>query len=86
VQVKSRRYGPGSKVGHFGDFAQFLDKRFDDFVGVLFEADFTVRAAYLAPYAWVAERVKLVDGKHRLTVKAVLDDADSLDQPDLDQT
>jgi hypothetical protein len=86
VQVKSRRYGPGSKPSHFGEFAEFLDARFDDFVGVLFEADFTVRAAYLAPYGWVAERVKPVKDKHRLTIKAVRDDAGALDQLTLDQT
>src|SRR5215210_2717177 len=31
VQVKSRRYGPGSKPSHFGEFAEFADERFDDF-------------------------------------------------------
>jgi hypothetical protein len=86
VQVKSRRYGPGSKPSHFGEFAEFADERFDDFVGVLFEADFSVRAAYLAPYYWVAERVKPVKDKHRLTIKAVLDEAESLERLDLDQT
>ena len=86
VQVKSRRYGPGSKPGHFGEFAEFGEHRFDDFVGVLFEPDFTVRSAYLAPYGWVAERVKEVKDKHRLTIKAVLDDAESLERIDLDQS
>jgi hypothetical protein len=65
---------------------EFADERFDDFVGVRFEADFSVRAAYLAPYYWVAERVKPVKDKHRLTIKAVLDEAESLEHLDLDQT
>jgi hypothetical protein len=86
VQVKSRRYGPGSKPSHFGEFAEFEDRRFDDFVGVLFEADFTVRAAYRAPYPWVAARVRKVKDRHRLTIKAVLDGADSLERLELDQT
>lgn len=86
VQVKSRRYGPGSKPSHFGEFSEFEDQRFDDFVGVLFEADFTVRIAYVAPYGWVAERVKRVKDKHRLTIKAMLDEADSLERLDLDQS
>jgi hypothetical protein len=86
VQVKSRRYGPGSKPSHFGEFAEFEDERFDDFAGVLFEADFTVRSAYLAPYDWVAQRVKKVKDKHRLTIKAVLDEADSLEELALDQS
>jgi hypothetical protein len=86
VQVKSRRFGPGSKPSHFGEFAEFDDERFDDFVGVLFEADFTVRGAYLAPYAWVADHVKKVKDKHRLTIKAVLDDAESLERLELDQS
>jgi hypothetical protein len=86
VQVKSRRYGPGSKPTHFGEFSGFEGERFDDFVGVLLEADFTVRAAYIAPYAWVAERVKEVKGKHRLYIKAVLDEAGSLECLALDQS
>ncbi len=86
VQVKSRRFGPGSKPSHFGEFAEFGEQRFDDFVGVLFEADFEVRAAYCAPYSWVAEHVKSVKGKHRLYIKAVLDDADTLERLELDQS
>jgi hypothetical protein len=86
VQVKSRRYGPGSNPSHFGEFSEFEDRRFDDFVGVLFEADFTVRGAYVAPYEWVAERVKIVKGKHRLTIKSVLDAADDLEHLQLDQS
>ena len=86
VQVKSRRFGPGSKPSHFGEFAEFEDERFDDLAAVLFEADFTVREAYLASYAWVAERVKPVKDKHRLTIKAVLDDADKLQSIYLDQS
>jgi hypothetical protein len=86
VQVKSRRYGPGSKPSHFGDFSEFERQGFDDFVGVLFEADFEVRAAYLAPYEWVAERVRVVKGKHRLYISTVLDAADSLKRLELDQS
>ncbi len=86
VQVKSRRFVPGSKPGHFGEFAEFEDERFDDLVVVLFEADFTVREAYLAPYAWVAERVKKVKDKHRLTIKAVLDEKENLEALELDQS
>lgn len=86
VQVKSRRYAPGSKPSHFGEFAEFEDERFDDLVVVLFEEDFAVREAYLAPYAWVAERVKKVKDKHRLTIKAILDEADGLERLELDQS
>jgi hypothetical protein len=86
VQVKSRRFAPGSKPSDFGEFSEFEDKRFDDLVAVLFEEDFTVRVAYLAPYAWVAERVKRVKDKYRLTIKAVLDDAENLERLELDQS
>jgi hypothetical protein len=86
VQVKSRRFGPGSKPSHFGEFAEFEDERFDDLAVVLFEADFAVRESYLAPYAWVAKKVKPVKEKHRLTIKAVMDDADNLQSLDLDQS
>lgn len=86
IQVKPRRYSPGSKPRHFGEFSEFEDERFDDFVGVLFEEDFTVRSAYLAPYQWVAERVKKVKDKHRLTINAILDEADSVEQLALDQS
>jgi hypothetical protein len=86
VQVESRRYGPGSKPSHFGEFSEFEQVRFDDLAVVLFEEDFTVREAYLAPYGWVAERAKVVKGKHRLTIKAVLDDKDNLTRLKLDQS
>lgn len=85
IQVKSRRYGPGSKPSHFGEFAEFEDERFDELVVVLFEEDFTVRVAIMAPYAWVADQVKPVKDKHRLTIKAVLDAADTLTTIELDQ-
>jgi hypothetical protein len=86
IQVKSRRFGPGSTPGHFGEFALFDDKRFDDLAAVLFDADFSVRAAYLAPYEWVAEKVKMVKDRHRLTIRALLQDAESLERLDLDQS
>jgi hypothetical protein len=34
--------------------------------------------------AWVAQRVKTVKDKHRLTIKAVLDDAENLERLELD--
>lgn len=86
VQVKSRRYAPPSKPSHFGEASEFEDERFDELAAVLFEEDFTVRAAFLAPYAWVAERVKPVEDKHRLTIKAVLDEAETLERLHLDQS
>jgi hypothetical protein len=86
VQVKSRRYGPGSNPTHFGDISNFEEERFDDFVGVLFNADFTVRCAYLATYEWVAENVKVVQGKHRLNIKAMLDASDDLEELALEQS
>jgi hypothetical protein len=86
VQVKSRRYGPGSKPSHFGEFSAFELERFDDFVGVLFEEDFTVRAAYLAPYQFVAEPVTIVKDKHRLNIAAVRNSQDpQVSRLDLDQ-
>lgn len=72
VQVKSRRYAPGSKPSHFGEFSQLEARSFDDLVAVLFEEDFTVRAAYLAPFEFVLERAKPVLGKHRLYISSVV--------------
>lgn len=88
VQVKSRRYGPGSNPTHFGDISNFEKEGFDDFVGVLFEADFTVRCAYLATYDWVAKNGTVVQGKQRVNIGSFLAaaDADQLEKLDLDQS
>lgn len=86
IQVKSRRHTLRSKPGHFGEFANFGEERFDELAAVLFEEDFSVRSAYLMPYAWVTEKVKPVLGKHRLTIKAVLDSAHELMPLELDQS
>ncbi len=72
VQVKSRRYGPGSNPTHFGDISNFEKEGFDDFVGVLFEADFTVRCAYLATYDWVSKNGTRVQGKQRVNIGSFL--------------
>jgi hypothetical protein len=86
VQVKSRRYATDSTPSHFGEFSKFMEGRFDDLVVVLFEEDLRVRAAYRVPFEWARERVKPRDAYHRLTIKAVLDEATALESLDLDQS
>lgn len=72
---------------HFGDISNFEKEGFDDFVGVLFEADFTVRCAYLATYDWVAKNGTVVQGKQRVNIGSFLAaaNADELEKLDLDQ-
>lgn len=86
IQVKSRRYSADSRPSHFGEFAKFAEGRFDDLVLVLFEDDLRVRAAYRAPYEWARERVKPRGAYHRLTIKAVLDESETLETLYLDQS
>lgn len=86
IQVKARRYSADSRPSHFGEFSKFPEARFDDLVVVLFEDDLRVRAAYRAPYEWARERVKPRGPYHRLTIKAVLDEAETLESLHLDQS
>lgn len=87
IQVKARRYGAGSKPSHFGEFSELERQGFDEFVGVLFEDDFTVRSAHVAPYEFVVEQARPVLGKHRLYISSLVNSPDPrVSLIELDQT
>jgi hypothetical protein len=86
VQVKSRRYTAHSTPSHFGEFSKFMEGRFDELVVVLFEDDLRVRTAYRVSYDWARERARSRGEYHRLTIKAVLDEAETLEPLHLDQS
>jgi len=67
-------------------FSNLEAEHFDQLAMVLFEEDFSVRCAYLAPFAWVAEVAKRVQGKHRVTIAAMLGSQSELRRLDLDQS
>jgi hypothetical protein len=71
VQVKARRYSTGSATTHFGEFDQLEQHRFDEFVGVLFNEDFTVRAAWRMPWVTVDRLAGTVRDKRRLYIRDV---------------
>jgi hypothetical protein len=66
VQVKARRHGPDKKKTHFGDFGLLEQRRFDEFVGVVFAYDWSVDEAWQIPWEAVDALAHLVQDKHRL--------------------
>jgi hypothetical protein len=71
VQVKGRRYARGSSTTHFGEFDLFAERRFNEFVGVVFDEDFTVRSAWHMPWETVDRLAATVRGKRRLYIRDV---------------
>ncbi len=72
LQVKARRYVAGASTTHFGEFDLFDQRRFDEFVGVVFNEDFTVRTAWRMPWTTVDLLAATVRGKRRLYIRSVL--------------
>jgi hypothetical protein len=77
VQVKARRYTATGHTGHYGDIGQLNEHRFDEFVGVLFEEDFTLRGAWVTTWERVCVLARPVEGKHRLSIAALRNDSET---------
>lgn len=67
VQVKGRHF----EANQFGDFSKFRHRRFDEFVGVVFNEDFTVGSAWHMPWETVERLGRPVQEKHRLRLARV---------------
>lgn len=57
-EIKARRYTEHSRTTHFSPIRDLEGQHFDYFVGVLFEADFSVREALILPRRVVADLAK----------------------------
>jgi hypothetical protein len=85
VQVKARKFTATGYTGHYGDIAKLGEHRFDEFVGVLFEEDFSLSGAWVTTWERVVALAVPVDGKHRLSIAKLRNDpaSDTLDLSDV---
>jgi hypothetical protein len=66
VQVKARRHGPDRAKTHFGDFGMLDQRRFDEFVGIVFAWDWSIEECWHMPWEAVDSLARVVMDKHRL--------------------